>query len=177
MKRIMKRIATPILAALAAAVTTMGTASAATRCPPPPVLPYVLMLPQAGGAAAAYRQPASLNVEFDAPSYPPSRVLRDLRWAHWTPSAASGTGDLWLEGNSGIGPPPAPTMHCSAVVDLEWRHCSVGVALKAPAYDAKDHLTFFSQLLISSRLSEGVAGGGQYDWKWQPGGWVQVSGA
>ena len=135
------------------------------------------MLQQAGGAASAYQQPASLNVEFDAPSYPPSRVLRDLHWARWTSSSASGTGNLWLEGNSGLGPPPAPTMHCSAVIDLKWRHCSVQVTLKAPVYDSKDHLSFFSQLLISSRLSEGVAGGGQYDWKWQPRGWVQVTGA
>ena len=176
MKRIMKRIATLVLAALMAAVTTMGTALAAT-CPPPTALPYVLMLQQAGGPAYSYQQPPSLNVEFDAPSYPPSRVLRDLHWARWTSSSASGTGTLWLEGNSGLGPPPAPTVHCSAVIDLKWRHCSVGVTLKAPVYESQDHLRFFSQLLISSRLAEGVAGGGQYDWKWQPGGWLQVQGA
>ena len=171
------RIVITILAALTAVVTAAGTASAAVQCKPRPVLPYVLMLTQFNGAASAYQRPATLNVELDAPSYPPSRVLRDLHWAHWTAVSAAGTGVLWVEGNSGLGPPPAPTLHCSAVVDLRWRHCSVGVILQDPENDSQAHLRFFSQLLISSRLSEGVAGGGQYDWEWQPHGWVQVQGA
>lgn len=172
------RIAIPILAALAAAVTAMGTALAATQSKAQsPAVPQVLMLNQLNGTAHAYRQPATLNVELDVPPYPPSRVLRDLQWARWDAVSAAGTGLLWVEGNSGLGPPPPATQHCSAVIDLVWRYCSVTVTLQDPEYDSQAHLRFFSQLLISSRLSEGVAGGGQYDWEWQPHGWVQVQGA
>jgi hypothetical protein len=173
------RIAITILAALTTALTAItatGAVSAAAQRKPQPALPYVLMLKQLNGTAYAYQQPATLNIELDAPSYPPSRVLRDLHWAHWTAVAAAGTGVLWVEGNSGLGPPPAPTPHCSAVIDLRWRHCSVAVKLRDPRYDRRAHRKFFSQLLISSRLSEGVAGGGQYNWEWQPRGWVQVQG-
>ena len=172
------RIAITILAALTAAVTAMGTASAATQSKAQsPTVPQVLMLNQLNGTAHAYQQPATLNVELDVPPYPPSRVLRDLHWARWDAVSAAGTGLLWVEGNSGLGPPPPATQHCSAVIDLVWRYCSVTVTLQDPEYDSQAHLRFFSQLLISSRLSEGVAGGGQYDWEWQPHGWVQVQGA
>ena len=172
------RIAITILAALTAAVTAMGTASAATGSKAQsPTVPQVLMLNQLNGTAQAYQQPTTLNVELDVPPYPPSRVLRDLHWARWDAVSAAGTGLLWVEGNAGLGPPPPATQHCSAVIDLVWRYCSVSVTLQDPEYDSQAHLRFFSQLLISSRLSEGVAGGGQYDWEWQPHGWVQVQGA
>ena len=172
------RIALTILAALSAAVTAMGTASAATQGKAqPPALPQVLMLNQLNGTVHAYQQPVTLNVELDVPPYPPSRVLRDLHWARWDAVSAAGTGVLWVEGNPGLGPPPPATRHCSAVIDLVWRYCSVSVTLQDPQYDSRARLRFFSQLLISSRLSEGVAGGGQYDWEWQPHGWVQVQGA
>jgi hypothetical protein len=171
--RELRRIVALGLAAFTAIVLTIGTAAAATPCGG---LPYVLMLQKAGGPISAYQQPSSLNIEMDAPSYPPSRVLRDLHWDTWSAASASGTGTLWLEGNSGLGPPPAPTVHCSGVIDLRWRHCSVTVTLQDPVYSSQTHLMFFAQLLISSRVSEGMAGGGKYDWEWQPHGWVQVQG-
>jgi hypothetical protein len=168
-----RRIVAVVLPAVTAIVLAVGTAAAATPCRG---LPYVLMLQQAGGAASAYQQPSSLNVEMDAPSYPPSRVLRDLHWDDWSATSASGTGTLWVEGNSGLGPLPAATKHCSTVIDLKWRHCAVTVTLRDPLYSSQADLTIFTQLLISSRVTEGVGGGGQYDWEWQPHGWVQVQG-
>ena len=173
------RIAITILAALTAAVTAMGTASAATQSKAQsPTVPQVLMLNQLNGTVHAYQQPVTLNVQLDVPPYPPSRVLRNLHWARWDAVSAAGTGLLWVEGNSGPGPPPPATRHCSAVIDLRM------AVLLRDRYIARSRIRQPSapQVLLAAAdlrpgLSEGVAGGGQYDWEWQPYGWVQVQGA